>query len=520
MAEDNNDVKKTFDTYSQLPVFVMILDVDKNIIFLNHIAEDLFNDSDFQDDYIPIEPVDEFIQKLDETINTDRVSDIEISIPSKSGSYSYLAASISKIKYNKDADGILIIGSDMTHFHNLKAESDSLIEDLQISRETIVQDAYRALDLNDKLAESEEKLKQMNATKDKFFSIIAHDLRNPVSAFTELTNLLASKGEEMSSEERMEFTQDLNKSSKQMSALLDNLLQWARAQSGRIEFNPDIIYIDKLVENIFYLLKVTADKKRIKLINRVQPETVAIGDENMIHTVLRNLISNAIKFTNARGRVTISSEIIDKQVYIYIEDNGVGIREENLDTLFRPDVYNSTRGTNNEKGTGLGLLICKEFIETNGGSVWAESELGNGTKFTFTLKKVDNVELKQAEKNYFDTTYVDDIEEISAFYEESSKKLSVEISTKEMELLPRAIEELEYNFLKKCSELRETLLISEIQEFANELRATAEKYDIEVLSDYCAGLKENSDSFELDGILKDLNEFPKLIDKLKQMLMA
>jgi signal transduction histidine kinase len=238
---------------------------------------------------------------------------------------------------------------------------------------------------NRELYESEIKLKEALQTKDKFFSIIAHDLRGPIGTLMNTIQFLAENIDELSKEELYELLQLNSKSIKNTFELLENLLTWARSQKGAIEYKPEIIDLKKIVRHTLDILSDIADKKTISIITDIPEDESAFFDKDMITTVIRNLISNSIKFTPVGGSIFISTKKNDNQIEITIRDTGVGISEENLRKLFRIDQNKSTFGTQGEKGTGLGLILCREFVEKNGGEIWVESETGKGSSFIFTL---------------------------------------------------------------------------------------------------------------------------------------
>lgn len=238
----------------------------------------------------------------------------------------------------------------------------------------------------EKLEEQYHSLNELNATKDKFFSIIAHDLKNPLGAFKHSTEILYKEFDYLENDEIRLYIEELFKSSNQVLELLENLLTWSRSQRGKIPYSPVEVPLNFIINNNIDLLKMNADKKHIKLVNDLNEEVFVYADINMISTILRNLISNAIKFTRENGTIKIYGQKYDHNYFqITVEDNGVGINPENIDKLFRIDSHYTTVGTTNEQGTGLGLIICKEFIEKHNGKIWVESQLGIGTKFHFTL---------------------------------------------------------------------------------------------------------------------------------------
>jgi signal transduction histidine kinase/Tfp pilus assembly protein PilF len=238
---------------------------------------------------------------------------------------------------------------------------------------------------NEKLVLSEINLKDLNATKDKFFSIIAHDLKNPFQSLLGFSETLFNQIEELKKEDIVEYSRLIYESSQNLFNLLGNLLQWAKSQLGNINVSPTDINLYESLDDILSLLKISIEKKKIKITNLINEENVIFADKHVVSTLLRNLISNAIKFTNIGGEIIISSEIVNKEVVISVKDNGKGISEENIQKLFRIDQEFSTKGTENESGTGLGLILCKELITQSNGEIFVESILGKGSNFKFTL---------------------------------------------------------------------------------------------------------------------------------------
>ena len=238
---------------------------------------------------------------------------------------------------------------------------------------------------NAELEESEKHLKELNFTKDKFFSIISHDLRNPVSAFVNLTELLYTEFNEFNDEEKFEFVATMYKSSKSVNDLLENLLTWSRAQSGKIKFTPIAINVESIVNKIFSQLELNAKKKNLNLINNTAGKPNVYADMNMITTIVRNLVSNAIKFSRDGGEIIVNAEGKADFLEISIIDNGIGMEKDIINKLFRIDVHHTSLGTNKEKGTGLGLILCKDFAEKNGGTIRVESEPQKGSAFIFTV---------------------------------------------------------------------------------------------------------------------------------------
>ena len=237
----------------------------------------------------------------------------------------------------------------------------------------------------DKLKENEGRLRELNATKDKFFSIIAHDLKSPFNAILGFSNLLAEQVKEKDYTRIEKSGMIIQKSSQRAMDLLLNLLEWARSQTGKMNFTPENIEIVALINQTTELLNLSARQKSITIYTELPRNAFVLADRAMIGTVLRNLISNAVKFTHPGGEIVVSAEQNQNELRVTVSENGVGIKEEAIEKLFRIDVSHSTIGTSNEKGTGLGLILCKDFISKHGGEIWVESNPSKGSKFHFTL---------------------------------------------------------------------------------------------------------------------------------------
>ena len=237
------------------------------------------------------------------------------------------------------------------------------------------------------LLESEARLRELNATKDKFFSIIAHDLRNPFNSIIGFSDLLTKQVQEKDYEGIANYSQIILNSSQRAMDLLMNLMDWSRMQTGRMGFSPECIDMVELTNEVLKLLNSSVKQKSMVVNTEFPPLAFAMADKKMISTVLRNLISNAVKFTHPGGEIVISVKPKLKEWVITVSDNGVGIKKEAIEKLFRIDESHSTLGTEDEKGTGLGLLLCKEFVEKNNGKIWIESEDEKGSKFYFSVLK-------------------------------------------------------------------------------------------------------------------------------------
>ncbi len=231
-------------------------------------------------------------------------------------------------------------------------------------------------------------LEQLNKEKDRFFSIIAHDLKNPVSSFLLTMNMINESYDSFTAEELKVMFGLMKESSDSLYALLENLLEWSRSQRGAIKFMPAETDMKYLVEMATSPLKNQAFQKEVEIINTIPENYKIVIDPNLITTVIRNLVSNAIKFTPAGGKITLGIREEDAEsVTFYVADTGVGISEENMKKLFRIDEQVTTLGTNKEKGTGLGLILCAEFVRKHFGKIWVESKIGEGTTFFVKLPK-------------------------------------------------------------------------------------------------------------------------------------
>jgi len=385
----------------------VILCIDDESIVLDSLKEQI--QQGFKGDYIveTAESGDEAMEILNELSEEGKIIQIVIAdfiMPGMKGD-----ALLSKIHNQKPAaKTILLTGqasiegvsnavnnANLYRFISKPWEKDDLVLTLREAvksyeqEETIFKQNEELLELNASLEKKVEErtlqLKDLNATKDKFFSIIAHDLKNPFNTLMGFTELLLDNLDDYTTDKLREFIGILHDTSKQSYALLENLLEWSRSQTGRIQLKKEELNIYDIAEENMDLLLNQAAKKKIQLGNDIDPSVRIFADANMIRTVIRNLISNALKYTREKGSVTISSEKDKDMLLIAVKDTGLGIKPENKEKLFRIDLNYTTRGTADEGGTGLGLILCKEFINRNGGEIWVESVFGEGSTFKFSL---------------------------------------------------------------------------------------------------------------------------------------
>ncbi|WP_296623759.1 ATP-binding protein [Marivirga sp.] len=240
---------------------------------------------------------------------------------------------------------------------------------------------------NLKVNAQNDELEDLNATKDKFFSIISHDLKGPLNSLTSFSGLLMNHTSSLSTEEIQMLAKDLDKSIKNLFTLLENLLQWSRSQTGNIEFTAEEFDLTEMLNENKKLLANQAENKNISIEVKNTKSINAKAHPNSITTVVRNLLSNSIKFTEENGQIKMGVIEENHRYVVKIADNGVGMPKEVANKIFRIDTKHSTQGTAKEKGTGLGLILCKEFVEKNGGEIWVKSEEGKGTIFSFSIPK-------------------------------------------------------------------------------------------------------------------------------------
>jgi len=241
---------------------------------------------------------------------------------------------------------------------------------------------------NQEILVQRDHLDELNQTKNKLFSIIAHDLRGPIGSTSTFLELLTTHESEFSKQELLENLILIKDSSNATFKLLENLLTWARAQKGEIEFNPQKNNLFRLVQSNIDLFASNTENKKIQIVNEINPELIFEFDLEMINTVMRNLINNAIKYTNEDGSIKILAHESEDNIVISVEDTGIGMDSDNAELLFITDLKrNRKEGTKGEKGTGLGLILCREFVTKHNGNIWAESELGLGSTFIITLPR-------------------------------------------------------------------------------------------------------------------------------------
>jgi PAS domain S-box-containing protein len=361
-------------------------------IMLKAGQEGLIGKSDF--DFFSKEVAQSYFEKEQEVIRTGKpIIDHEGLAFDKQGNRAIM--STTKLPYRNQSGeiiGIMGVCKNITRLKRIEDQLRKKSEDLQEANDILEERQEEILFQSEELASQTQNLRminteleRLNRTKDKFFSIIAHDLRNPFNAIIGFSSLLKNDYHELDDREKLNLLDLINVSSETAFNLLENLLQWARTQTNRIAYEPESFNLHELVSSNMNLHAIMAQKKQLILQNQVGSDLFVYADKNMINTVLRNLISNAIKFSEPEGVVRVNATEVNDQVEVSVADTGVGMNNEGLSKLFRIDTYYSTSGTQGESGTGLGLIICKEFVEKNNGRIKASSTPGKGTTMTFSI---------------------------------------------------------------------------------------------------------------------------------------
>ncbi|MDD2278195.1 MAG: PAS domain-containing sensor histidine kinase [Bacteroidales bacterium] len=241
-----------------------------------------------------------------------------------------------------------------------------------------------------------EVLQKHNATKDKILSIIAHDLKSSFHAIINFSNLLLEQTKDKDTDGIDDYAQIINQSSNHALNLLINLMEWSQLQTGRMEFRPEYFEINTIVDDAIFLMQGNAKQKSISITSTLTHGIQVFADKTMLSAVVRNLLSNAVKFTQPNGKITVTSAVNQNKLIISVIDNGIGIPKEGIEKLFKIDKVYTTPGTQQEKGTGLGLDLCKEFIEKHNGEIWVDSVIEKGSTFSFSLplhkKKQQNID--------------------------------------------------------------------------------------------------------------------------------
>lgn len=264
------------------------------------------------------------------------------------------------------------------------------VKNLEIERARQLEIALAELKTSKDMIEVQaDELRKVNDSKDKFFSILAHDLKSPFNTVLGFSEVLKEK--DIKDPEFQLYAKQIYDTALNNYNLLENLLEWTRNQMNHIRFEPEVLKLSEKVNINIDLLKLSAERKGIEIQNEIDPSVLVRADQNMINTILRNIITNAVKFTRPGGTISVNAKVIADMVEVSISDNGIGMPEDLAGSLFKIENMESRKGTSGEKGTGLGLIICKEFVEMHNGTIRVESKLNQGSTFHFTLPLASNV---------------------------------------------------------------------------------------------------------------------------------
>lgn len=404
MVIDINEQKLSYDNLEKtLEELKTILNTIPGIII---VLDRQFKILNYSDSALKIFP-DKYEQdirgyKLDELLSDDLIdmqNDIAKCIHNKysfnritnqietkyfNGSFNILINPISS--ENGDVWGAVVAMFGVSSFVEKENQLNKLIRSLKDSQNAELEQTKKVKSLLNEIEQSRSELIESNAQKDKFFSIIAHDLRTPLKGFMQLTKILSSEFEDMDSEEILDMTNSMYESSQNIYKLLENLLEWSKIQQGIIHYSPLTMQLSTLVMMNIDLMLPSAKQKGILLVNQVPNDVLIFTDVNILNTIIRNLISNALKFSYPNTEIIISSVFVNEDcVEICIRDFGIGMSDEIKNKLFKLETHITSKGTCDESGSGLGLILCKELVSINGGEMRVESNVNEGTGFYFTV---------------------------------------------------------------------------------------------------------------------------------------
>ncbi|MCE5348186.1 MAG: PAS domain S-box protein [Bacteroidales bacterium] len=391
--QSTKDYLENLINYANAPIIVW--NPDTRIQLFNHAFEHLtgYSSSEVEgkmlDVLFPKASLKESNAKIKDAL-TENWKTIEIPILTKNKEIRTVLWNSANI-YDTDRKTVLSTiaqGNDITERIDAEQKVKERTKDLELANLQLKQELTERFQAQQALRKSEIQLKELNATKDKFFNIVAHDLKNPFTSLLGSSELLSKNIDQLDNEKIQNLATILNDSAKSGYAILQNLLDWSRSQTGMLKFNPERINLRKLIDENILNQELFSTNKEIELYSEVKEDIFIFADKNMINTVLRNILSNALKFTYRYGKVVVSALIDSDDAIISVKDNGIGISKENIDKLFRIDTKYSMPGTNNEQGTGLGLKLSREFVEKHGGRIWVESIEFQGSEFTFSIPQM------------------------------------------------------------------------------------------------------------------------------------
>ncbi|WP_372950746.1 sensor histidine kinase [Mariniphaga sp.] len=301
------------------------------------------------------------------------------------GDYSELNISLPALIYRKENQILILAREDFEKLQEQNKTLHVLNREINNLQRQLITEKKNLENILHQLDETNQELTRTNRQKDKFFSVIAHDLRSPFSSILGFAEILKENIHDLTNDDIKKYTNHIYNSSLSTYTLLINLLEWASLQREVTRFKPELILINNVFKEMLNILKEQAVQKNIAIESRIPKSLKWNADKNMLTSILRNLVSNAIKFTPREGKIKISVRKINNALEIAVSDNGVGMQKEVAEKLFLNEFNESLRGTENEKGSGLGLALCKEFVELHGGKIWAESQVNKGTTISFTI---------------------------------------------------------------------------------------------------------------------------------------
>ena len=348
---------------------IALFSVDKKLLFRNEAYNELVENK----------PIESFLNpSFDKLLSLSSPNSLIFDGYITFGDVDGLNSSIEAQVYRKDDKLLLLGGKNNSQLIEQNLIMFQLNEEINNLQRKLIKKTHH---LEDTLLE----LKKMNIDKDRFLKIISHDLKNPFNTLLGFSQLLLKNIHKYDRNKIEKQLKIINETMSKTYVLLDDLVIWSKSQSGKLPFNPQKLNFDRICQEVIYSLEGGAKFKSISIHLRENESINLFVDYNMLKTILRNLISNAIKFTDSNGSISISSEKGEEEIIITVSDNGRGISEENLKKLWQDSVEHTTLGTNKEKGSGMGLKICKEFVDKHAGRIWVESELGKGSKFKFSI---------------------------------------------------------------------------------------------------------------------------------------
>ncbi len=381
--------------FDNVPIAIFETDTNGFITLANKYAAEYFGYSQEEiepkklhfSELVSPEDIGKAVKNFQKIFNFKEIGSYEYKARKKNGEVVYLVVRGSLIYSGGKVSGYRGFALDLTEQKLLKRDMENLIEELRYANEKLTQEAFNQIELNEKLKQSEASLEEALEQKNKFFDIIAHDLTSPFNGFLGLLELLNTDFVNMSLHEIRNMADTLHNSAQNLFKLLRNLLEWSRSQAGRMQVLTEALSPYEAAESVLQVSSTALKHKEITAVNNISKEHLVIGDRNLLRTVIRNLILNAMKFSERGGEIRLESKEAGGCIEISVCDDGCGISEETLPFLFVIDKKTSTAGTEGEPGTGLGLILCKEFVDIMDGEISAESKKGEGSSFRFTIPK-------------------------------------------------------------------------------------------------------------------------------------